>query len=174
MMPSVTIACLVGGCYGVGFTDGLGITDGYSPDDFRECACRGSGFMLSSLFSCLVRGFWVVEFTDPHSCLDCLVCGFSVGSVMPAAALPACRWGFLPFFLLLWGGVYRCIAIPCLWDLHRAKSAPKGIRAYSILPFPPAVLPAAMGWGLLMPAAALPACLGVCFVCCCLLWGGVC
>ena len=129
MMHSVTIACLVGGCYGVGFIDGLGITDGYSPDDFRECACRGSGFMLFSLFSCLVRGFWVVGFTDTHSCLDCLICGFSVGSVMRCYALPACRVECVPLFLLLWGGVYRYFAIPCLWDMQRAKRAPffKGI-----------------------------------------------
>ena len=45
MMPSVTIACLVGGCYGVGFTDGLGITDGYSPDDFRESAFLSRGLI---------------------------------------------------------------------------------------------------------------------------------
>jgi len=33
---------------------------------------------------------------------------------MPADALPACLGFFLPLCLLLWGGVYGCLAMPCL------------------------------------------------------------
>jgi len=109
-----------------------------------------------------MRGFYGVGFTDAHSCRDCLTYGFSVGSVMLCDVMPACL-GF--------GLVLRWMLCP----MHspKAMSAPKGIRAYGILIIPPAALPAAMGWGLQMPADALPACLGACLGFRWMLWGGV-